>query len=208
MGVQDRRARHKQQLRQQILHAARDIMVKEGYGALSMRKVADRIEYSPTAIYLHFADKQSLLVELCEETFAKLVKEMSSLPRASRDPLVCLRLGLEGYVKFGLKNPQHYLVSFVIPSDIADDEETRNKLQAPESNGMQALGILRQIVADCVRLKKVRAVDVDITTRALWAGVHGITSLLIVYENFPWGDRDAVIKTLIDALVAGLKPGR
>jgi AcrR family transcriptional regulator len=129
-------------LRQQILHAARDIMVKEGYGALSMRKVADRIEYSPTAIYLHFADKQSLLVELCEETFAK------------------------------------------------------------------PLGILRQIVADCVRLKKVKAVDVDITTRALWAGVHGITSLLIVYENFPWGDRDTVIKTLVEPLVAGLRPGR
>ena len=122
--------------------------------------------------------------------------------------MVCLKLGLERYVRFGLKYPQHYLVAFVIPNDISEDEETRNKLQAPESNGMQALGILRQIVADCVRLKKVKPVDVDVTTRALWAGVHGITSLLIVYENFPWGDEDAVIKTLIDALVAGLKPAR
>jgi AcrR family transcriptional regulator len=208
MGVHDRRARQKQQLRQQILDAARDILVKEGYGALSMRKVAERIEYSPTAIYLHFADKQSLLVELCEETFAKLVREMESLPRASKDPMVCLKLGLERYVRFGLKYPQHYLVAFVIPNDISEDEETRNKLQAPESNGMQALGILRQIVADCVRLKKAKPVDVDVTTRALWAGVHGITSLLIVYENFPWGDENAVIKTLIDALVAGLRPGR
>ena len=207
MGVHDRRARQKQQLRQQILDAARDILVKEGYGALSMRKVAERIEYSPTAIYLHFADKQSLLVELCEETFAKLVREMESLPRASKDPMVCLKLGLERYVRFGL-DAQHDLVAFVIPNDISEDEETRNKLQAPESNGMQALGILRQIVADGVRLKKVKPVDVDVATRALWAGVHGITSLLIVYENFPWGDEDAVIKTLIDALVAGLKPGR
>lgn len=205
MGVRDRRARHKQQLRQQILDAARDILVKQGCEALSMRKVAERIEYSPTAIYLHFKDKQSLIVELCEETFARLVKEMESLPREHKDPLVCLRAALERYIRFGLKNPQHYLATFVIPNEIAHDQAMRDRLQAPESNGMRALGLLRQIVADCVRLKKLRQVDVDVATRALWASAHGITSLLIVYENFPWGDPDAVVAMLVDSMVAGLK---
>ena len=64
MGLKDRRARQKQALRGQILDAARDILVTQGFGGLSMRKVADRIEYSPTAIYLHFHDKQSLVAEL------------------------------------------------------------------------------------------------------------------------------------------------
>lgn len=208
MGVKDRRAREKQQLRGLILDAARDILVTQGFGALSMRKVADRIEYSPTAIYLHFEDKQSLVAELCEETFARLVREMASLPSESRDPLVCLRRGLERYVRFGLKYPQHYLAAFVVPNDVTDDDDTRERLQSPESSGMRALGILREIVAECVRQKKVRAVDVDVTTRALWAGVHGITSLLIVYVHFPWGDQDKVVATLIDAMIAGLKPKR
>lgn len=208
MGVRDRRVREKRQLRAQILDAARDILVTEGFGALSMRKVADRIEYSPTAIYLHFPDKQSLVAELCEETFSRLVREMESLPSESRDPLVCLRRGLDRYVRFGLKYPQHYLATFVVPNDVTEDDDTRARLQSPESSGMRALGILRQIVAECVRQKKLKKVDIDVTTRALWAGIHGITSLLIVYVRFPWGDQDKVVSTLIDAMIAGLKPAR
>ncbi|PYQ72070.1 MAG: TetR family transcriptional regulator, partial [Acidobacteria bacterium] len=61
MGVRDRRARQKQLLRQQILDAARALLVREGYDSLSMRRVAERIDYSPTAIYLHFKDKQELV---------------------------------------------------------------------------------------------------------------------------------------------------
>ena len=204
MGVRDRRAREKHQLRQQILDAARDILVKDGVGALSMRKVAERIEYSPTAIYLHFEDKQDLLFQLCEETFARLVRELETLPTEYKDPLVRLRRGLERYVQFGLTHPQHYLTSFVIPNDV-DDDAMVTKHQAPESNGMRALGILREAVADCVRHKRIKAVDVDVATRALWAGVHGITSLLIVFHTFPWGDRDAVVSQLIQAMVDGLK---
>lgn len=208
MGVQDRRKRQKLQLREQILDAARDILVTQGFEGLSMRKVADRIEYSPTAIYLHFKDKQALIGELCEETFARLVREMETLPTESKDPLVCLRRGLERYVEFGLHYPQHYLAAFVIPNGVDEDEATLSKLQAPESSGMRALGILRQIVAECVRQKKLKAKDVDVMTRALWAGSHGITSLLIVYRTFPWGDRSAVVRTLIEALIEGLRTKR
>ena len=204
MGVRDRRAREKHQLRQQILDAARDILVKEGVGALSMRKVADRIEYSPTAIYLHFEDKQDLLFQLCEETFARLVRELETLPTEYKDPLVRLRRGLERYVQFGLRHPQHYLTSFIVPNDMHDDAMV-TRHQAPESNGMRALGILREAVADCVRHKRIKAVDVDVATRALWAGVHGITSLLIVFDAFPWGDREAVVSQLIQTMVDGLR---
>ena len=60
MTIESRRARRKAQLRQEIIDAARDILAREGYHQLSMRKVAERIEYSPTAIYLHFEDKRDL----------------------------------------------------------------------------------------------------------------------------------------------------
>lgn len=208
MGIKDRRARDRQRLRERILDAARDILVTQGFGALSMRKVAERIEYSPTAIYLHFPDKLALVAELCETTFARLVREMETLPSEFKDPLVRLRRGLERYVRFGLKHPQHYLATFVVPHGVDDDPETLSRLQAPDSNGMRALGILRQTVADCVRQRKLKSKDVDATTRALWAGVHGVTSLLIVYEHFPWGDPDTVVTTLIDALIEGVRPRR
>src|SRR5438105_15317354 len=96
MGVRDRRARQKQLLRQQILDAARALLVREGYDSLSMRRVAERIDYSPTAIYLHFKDKQELVFSLCEESFAKLVHELETLADEYPDPLVRLRKGKIG----------------------------------------------------------------------------------------------------------------
>src|SRR5215467_14346635 len=120
MGVHDRRARQKQLLRQQILDAARELLVREGYDQLSMRRVAERIDYSPTAIYLHFKDKQELVFSLCEESFAMLVKELETLPRKYSDPIVRLRKGMERYVAFGLKNPNHYIPAFMLapPADL------------------------------------------------------------------------------------------
>ena len=58
MGVKERRAREKEQLRRQIIAAARELFVNEGYENVSMRKIADKIEYSPTMIYLYFKTRR------------------------------------------------------------------------------------------------------------------------------------------------------
>ena len=205
MGVRERRARQKQLLRQEILDAARELLVREGYEALSMRKVAERIDYSPTAIYLHFKDKQELVFSLCEETFARLVKELDTLEREYPDPLVRLRKGLERYIQFGLNNPNHYIPTFVLPPP--DDVKALKiaDIHDPQSMGMRALANLRDTIAAGVKAKKLRKMDPDVAARAAWAAIHGITSLLITYPAFPWGDRDAVIKGVLDALIDGLK---
>ena len=106
MTIHARRARQKALLRQEIIDAARDILAREGYEQLSMRKVAERIEYSPTAIYLHFQDKRDLVFQICEETFVRLVDDLSSLEHDYPRPLDRLREGLRRYVAFGLSHPQ------------------------------------------------------------------------------------------------------
>ena len=116
MGSTERRARAKVALRQQILDAARDLFVRDGYDAVSMRRIAARIEYSPTAIYLHFPDKQSILTALCDETFEKLSMHLATHFERCTDPLTRLREGLRLYVDFGLAHPHHYTVSFLIKS--------------------------------------------------------------------------------------------
>jgi AcrR family transcriptional regulator len=209
MGVTDRRARHKQLLRQEILDAARAILVQDGYEGLSMRRVAERIEYSPTAIYLHFKDKQDLIFCVCEETFLKLVRELDTLEQEFPQPLVRLKTGMRRYVDFGLKNPQHYLATFVVPHAYGPEADAMAaKYHDPNATGMRALGTLRASVAACVKAKKLRVPDIDRTTLALWSAIHGITSLLIVYPPFPWGDRDKLIDTVINNAVDGLRPKR
>src|SRR5438874_1367073 len=108
MGVKERRVREKEILRQEILDAARELFAKEGYENVSMRKVAEKIEYSPTTIYLYFESKADLLYYICEETFSRLLKKLESLGEESSDPLVCLRKGMRAYIEFGLKHPNHY----------------------------------------------------------------------------------------------------
>jgi AcrR family transcriptional regulator len=204
MTVQTRRSRQKALLRQEIIDAARDILAREGYEQLSMRKVAERIEYSPTAIYLHFEDKRDLVFQVCEETFSRLVIDLESVESDVKDPIARLREVMRRYVAFGLRHPQHYIATFVavpvepLPEDVA-------RYNSPDSNGMRALGIMRAGLVACIEAGKFRKADPEVTTRALWAALHGVTALLIQMPDFAWGDQKAVVESLIDTCIEGLR---
>src|SRR6185295_8761728 len=105
MGVQERREREKKELRQEILDAARDLFIREGFENVSMRKIAEKIEYSPTTIYLHFVDKADLLDCVCEETLQKLENRLAAIALATPDTLDRLTAGLRAYIEFGLEHP-------------------------------------------------------------------------------------------------------
>lgn len=202
MGVQERRARHKNLLRQEILDATRDILIREGYDGLSMRKVAERIDYSPTAIYLHFKDRDDLVFCVCEQFMAGLVRELLQVTEKQTDPLTALRKGLRRYVEYGLANGEQYQAAFMVPH--AQDSASAERYQRPETAGMTAFDFLPRLVSEAMRQKQIGKVDVAAVSRALWAGVHGITSLLIVMPTFKWEDQGRVIDQLIDLLIGGI----
>src|SRR5512139_3094020 len=104
MGITERREREKEEIRKKILDAARELFASEGYERVTMRKVADAIEYSPTTIYHHFEDKDDLVRALCHEDFGRLLEAMQLLP-APADPLEALRQLGQAYVAFALRHP-------------------------------------------------------------------------------------------------------
>src|ERR1700682_3848534 len=114
MGPKERRAREREEIRSVILDAARELFVSDGYDAVTMRRIADRIEYSPTAIYFHFKDKQTLLQELCDTDFGALAHEFQKIARIA-DPVDRLRQIGRAYVEFGLAYPNHYRLMFMTP---------------------------------------------------------------------------------------------
>src|SRR5262249_28540717 len=118
MGVKERRERERQAVRQDIIDAARDLFIEEGYDKTSMRRVAEKIEDSPTTIYLYFSDKKELLQCVCDSSFAKLVQALEEISKDTRDPLKNLRAGLKAYIDFGLKNPNDYSLIFTAREDI------------------------------------------------------------------------------------------
>lgn len=199
MGSHERRARQKIALRRQILDAARELFVSEGYEAVSMRRIAARIEYSPTAIYLHFPDKQSILTALCDETFEKLSERLAALFARVSDPLARLRDGLRLYVDFGLAHPHHYTVSFLVrPPDV--------RTSAPTA-GHRAFAFLQAAVAEAMATGAIRPGEVDTTSQALWASCHGLVALLITVpaDRFAFVAPDRLIRHTIDTLIAGLQ---
>jgi len=202
MGTQQRRAREKEALRQEILDAARELFVKEGYENVSMRRIAEKIEYSPTTIYLYFEDKASLLFAICEETFAKLAKRMEAITEQYDDPVEALKKGCRAYIEFGLKYPNHYRVTFINHPqlNLGADHYLRQG-----SMGMRAYGCLRAAVEECIKQKIFRETDVEAVSQLMWAAGHGVTSLLITKPQFPWVNKNQLIDLMLDSVIEGLR---
>src|SRR6266446_274194 len=125
MGTKQRRAREKEGLREEILDAARTLFVKDGYESVSIRKIADKIEYAPGTIYLYFRDKAEILDRICEETFSRLAQKINAINKDPANPLDGLRRGLRTYVQFGVDNPNHYIVTFVQAKQIPHDNQPK-----------------------------------------------------------------------------------
>ena len=201
MAIKDRRQREKEDLRQEILDAARELFVAEGYENVSMRKIAEKIDYSPTTIYLYFKDKNELLHEVCEEAFSKLSDEIVRSQMQGQTPIEVLRFGMYAYVAFGLLNPHHYEVVFVTPKNSGND--TGYSFDA--SMGKKAFELLSASVANCMSAGDIRGGDVETISQTLWAGIHGVTSLLIAHEGFPFVERETLVSSVIDTMIAGLR---
>lgn len=201
MGVKERKARQKKFLRQEILDAASELFVRDGYENVSMRRIADKIEYSPTTIYLYFKDKAELLDQVCRETFSRLVVRLSKIMEQQTDPVERLKRGLVAYIEFGLQNPHHYRATFMMPFPEGFDEKKYHQQGSP---GMQAFAFLTRGVTDCVKAGKMPPMNVELASQTLWAGIHGITALLITHDSFPWVGREKVIHSTVQTLVAGL----
>ena len=109
-----RRQRERQETRRRILDAARDLFVNEGIENVTMRAIAERVEYTPTAIYHHFRDKDALLHELIRHDYHIHASHFAQLAKIP-DPLERLRRTGEAYVDFGLRNPSLYRFLFMVP---------------------------------------------------------------------------------------------
>ena len=204
MGVLERREREKQELRQQILDVARELFAREGYESVTMRKIAEAIEYSPTAIYLYFKDKEQLLNELCHADFQTLAREFQKIAEV-RDPIERLKKTGLSYIEFGLRYPNHYRLMFMTPRPPHTPEMEADKGN-PEKD---AYAFLKVIVTQCIKAGMFRKefCDVEAVSQMLWASVHGIVSLRIAKgceEWVEWVPIQRLGDMLIDMQLKGL----
>jgi AcrR family transcriptional regulator len=184
MSIADRRNREKTAVREKILAAARELFAARGYDAVTMRGIAERVEYSPTAIYSHFADKESLLRELCTQdflTFSRHFQTCAQIP----DPIDKLRQVAMTYLGFAADYPHHYRYMFMMQLPKRDFDERRLKRGEPSQDAYAFLKACIQEAFAAGRLQPQYA-DAELAAQTLWAGVHGFAALRLTMQQDGW----------------------
>jgi AcrR family transcriptional regulator len=186
MGSTERRERERTDTRGRILDAARDMFVERGYEATTMRAIADRVEYTPTAIYHHFRNKEALITELCTLDFRELAGRFNRIEKVP-DPLERIaRLG-EAYVEFAIEHPNHYRLMFMTPRPQVPPHGVEVAHGDPSED---AYALLRLTCAEAIAEGRLRPEfdDPDEVAQMLWGALHGLVSLRIIKSHDPWLD--------------------
>jgi AcrR family transcriptional regulator len=174
-----------------------------------MRKIAEAIEYSPTAIYVHFKDKSELMHELCRCDFGQLGAGAIELAKVA-DPIERIRQMGAAYIRFGVERPNHYRLMFMTPINPADIQPTEEDLARKDDPAQSGYAALVHAIREGIQAKRFRPElndDVELIAQTFWAAVHGVTSLQVAKADDPWmnwAPLDARINAMIDAIVAGM----
>ncbi|HZV02102.1 MAG TPA: TetR/AcrR family transcriptional regulator [Planctomycetota bacterium] len=207
MGTTERREREKVELRGKILDAARELFAEHGYEAVTMRKIAEKIEYSATAIYLHFKDKDELIQELCAHDFLAFSQQFVSVVGID-DPIERMRVAGRIYVQFALQHPNHYRLMFMTPHPQRPTAEALERRGDPRRD---AYALLRELIDAAMKAKllKKHLKDVDLVVQTVWASIHGVVSLEIAMtgnkdEWIDWAPVQKRIELMFETLLHGL----
>ncbi len=170
-GAKGRRARYGEEMRQDILQAAREIIAEEGAGALSIRGIARRIGYSAPALYEYYAGKEAIAEALFIEGFRKLAEAMEQIEQTEADPLARLHdLGI-AYRQFAIAHPQEYSLMFSRP--IPEFQPSHADLNIATT----AFAPLQHAFAEGIAAGVIRPMDARAGATASWAFMHGLVSL-------------------------------
>ena len=207
MGAAERRVRERENMKSRILKAARELIQETGYESLTIRKVANRIEYSPMALYNHFPDKDSILKALADEGFGRYLKTFPK--RSTLPPIEELRRYLLSYIQFAMKQPEQYRLVFMTPRNrayVKAAEGDQTVEQIPHGNGRAAFTRLVEQVKLCGEANESFRNSFAVAL-SLWTGIHGAASLLITLPHFPFGDHTTYAERTVDFLLAALRAG-
>jgi AcrR family transcriptional regulator len=185
--------------RGEILEAAERIFVAEGYEGATIRRIADEVGVSSTALYMHFPDKSCILHEICERTFTLLLERNSAIAARPLDPVTRVRMMLEAYMRWGIEHPNAYQLVFSAPRPVST--------ALPEGTAdlsSQCYDIFAGVVREIAAAGRLRAVSADAAAQSLWMACHGVVALLATRPDFAWAATDELVALTLDGLTSGL----
>ena len=175
MGIAERKEKQKSDIKKMILDASMKLFVEEGFESVTIRKIADIIQYSPTTIYLYFKDKNEIFYSLHELGFQKLGEVNANLVDI-KNPLTRLFKMGENYIEFGLAHEEFYDIMFISRAPMQVLEAMEN---CDWKYGEAALHTLMDTVEECMKKGYMQKANVQAVSMAIWGMVHGLVSLQI-----------------------------
>ena len=204
MGSEQRRERDRQEMRDTILRAAISLFAEESFDKVTMRRIAEAIDYTPGTLYWYFKDKDEIVYALHQRGFEMLfAKQQPTM--AIADPVERLRRLAEIYIEFALENPQYYDLMFI-------NSATGRCIQREKEwhVGDAAFSVLRETMRQVIEAGRMRGTtDPDVAAYACWAAVHGIASLLIRNRcgMLPEEDRSRILREAAMLYMELTRPG-
>ncbi|HET6955463.1 MAG TPA: TetR/AcrR family transcriptional regulator [Vicinamibacterales bacterium] len=206
MGIKERQERDREAVRRAILDAARELFVAEGFQNVSIRKIAERIEYSPAAIYGYFPSKDDIFFALAEEGL-HLLGDPSAIwkdPKlANAAPLDQVRAIFWRLYEFSREQPQYFALIFIDRSVPRISREYERFAFARDRK--QHIVAALQASVDAGELP--RSLDTAAAMRTLMAGVLGVAVLCLSDRLAPEEDPDLLATDMLNLTLAGLKSG-
>ncbi|MDP3718161.1 MAG: TetR/AcrR family transcriptional regulator [Acidobacteriota bacterium] len=202
MGIEERRDRERQAVTDSILDAARELFLAEGYPSVSIRKIAERIEYSPAAIYSYYPSKDDIFLALAKEGFHRLDAKVQSAA-GSGNPLEDVRACWWAFYEFSKEQPEYFLLMFVDRSvpRITEQWDGFEFLQQMLSKAVA--GIQAAIDAGAFPA----TLNANAAMHMLWAGLVGPAVVGIRHRLASGEDYDALARDVLNATIAGLQAG-
>ncbi|WP_141430795.1 TetR/AcrR family transcriptional regulator [Bacillus sp. 03113] len=205
MGIKERKQREREERRELILKAAHEIMKEEGIDNLSIRKIANKIEYSPAIIYHYFQDKDEIIHEIMKRGYQNIIDTLSSLQSFDGEPEEKLKEGLLRYIELALQMPDEYQ-TILLNSSPGILEHT-SVLFEGASNQRAAIGMLCQSLKEIYSKHTIEDSSIELTAQIIWAATFGLIIRLIIEKDISREQRrnliERHIKVMVDRVVLG-----
>lgn len=176
--------RRRNKIRARILSAAESVFAREGAAGLSIRRLAENIDYSPAAIYKYFKSKDELVDELKETFFELILENVHRIADTSTPFGERARDCVATYVQIATEKPYHYAAAFAGESSAAGPVDTDPDFDVSKKG--QAFNVLRGMIEEGVEIGAFRAdIDPALAAKSVWASMHGLTMMIVHIPSFP-----------------------
>jgi AcrR family transcriptional regulator len=204
MGIKERQERDREAVRRAILDAARELFVSEGFQNVSIRKIAERVEYSPAAIYGYFENKDDIFFALAEEGFRLLGNPADAIEDLRHlSPIERLRTVFWRLYEFSLEHPQYFALMFVERS-VPRISREYERFAFMRARKQELVGLIERCIADG---ELPAATPPNVVFRVLTAGLLGIATLRLSERLAPGENADDLAHDVLTVAIAGLRSG-